>query len=515
MALLTIDANLDVVEANQALAELFGRTVAHVIGRPLVELMTPDDPQVIARHIAGCLQEQRMLTIEIECRTALGERRVFELSSSPQQRTEGAVAVSVCRNIGTHRESEDAQLLLSNLTVALLGVLDLQQLAGQLARALVPRLASACLVYAREAADALDAKAAQAAAGPMPRIATVRVDSDGPPPWADAEVDANLASVATEVARTGTARVLALGAPGAHGCEPAHEAYVVPMGVPAAPLGAIVLLRASHDRRERTPWRALADEAACRASLAFAAAQRFRERDRAVEARDELIAMLSHDLRNGLGTVSMNCQLLLRPRATDEALEVWQRRLEAVKRATDWMTELAEDLLDQRALELGRLVMDRPPTPVAPVCQEALALHESVATEMGARLVLEDTSDGAIVLADRVRMLQVLDNLIANALQASSPRSDVILRVSAEPEHVRFSVRDSGRGIVLPEGGAAALFTGGARGSSSLRGRGRGLGLPIARTLVHAMGGEIGVARLPDAGTNFYFTLPRTTTVTA
>ena len=224
----------------------------------------------------------------------------------------------------------------------------------------------------------------------------------------------------------------------------------------------------------------------------------------AVKARDEVVAVVSHDLRNPLGTIAAAAGLML-----ELELPVEQRRehLQIIVRATERMNRLMRDLLDIARIESGGLSVDPQAVDPAGLVDEALDLLRPLVVDRGLELSHGVAPSLPRVWADRDRVLQVLSNLIGNALKFTR-QGGVRVEVAHDQERdeVVFSVHDSGSGIT-PEG-LNHLFDRFWQQSRSDR-QGAGLGLAIVHGIVAAHGGRIWVESRMGEGSTFRFTLPR------
>jgi PAS domain S-box-containing protein len=224
----------------------------------------------------------------------------------------------------------------------------------------------------------------------------------------------------------------------------------------------------------------------------------------AVSARDEVVAVVSHDLRNPLGTIAAAAGLMLELELPEE-----QRRehLQIIVRATERMNTLMRDLLDIARIEGGGLSVDPQAVDVAELVAEALDLMRPLVVDRGLELSHAVAPSLPRVWADRDRVLQVLSNLIGNALKFTR-QGGVHVDVAHDPQRdeVVFSVQDSGPGIT-PEG-LSHLFDRFWQQSRSDR-QGAGLGLAIVHGIVTAHGGRIWVESRLGEGSTFRFTLPR------
>jgi PAS domain S-box-containing protein len=220
----------------------------------------------------------------------------------------------------------------------------------------------------------------------------------------------------------------------------------------------------------------------------------------AVRARDAVLAVVSHDLRNPLGTIQLSTATLLIHLAGDPH----RRQLEIIQRSCLRMEHLIEDLLDMSSIAAGRLSIATRPELADDLVREAAELHHSLADERGIDLVRGGAADGVSVECDRQRVMQVFANLIGNALKFCRAGDRVSLGCERADDGVRFWVEDTGPGI-RPEL-LAQIFDRywSAPGTRS----GAGLGLYIAHGIVERHGGRIEVASTFGSGTRFSFTLP-------
>ena len=224
----------------------------------------------------------------------------------------------------------------------------------------------------------------------------------------------------------------------------------------------------------------------------------------AVQARDEVLAVVSHDLRNPVGTIFSAASLLL---ALDPPPEKRREHLATVKRSAERMNRLIQDLLDIGRLEAGVLTVHPGPFPVGPLLAEVIEGHRGRAEERQITLTSRILSDVMRVWGDRYRVIQVLTNLLDNALRETPREGEITVGIQDDPSGggVRFFVTDSGPGI-RPED-QVRLFDRFWQVSRKDKG-GAGLGLSIVKGIVDAHGGKVGVESREGNGTTFWFFLP-------
>ena len=219
----------------------------------------------------------------------------------------------------------------------------------------------------------------------------------------------------------------------------------------------------------------------------------------AVHTRDEILSIVSHDLRSPLTTISLSAQVL-QPGSADDA-----ETIETIRRSCGRMQRLIEDLLEVAMIERGNLSLNltnvRPSELLAEACRtnQPIADHRNVRLEcsLGDRL---PSIDG-----DPDRLMQVLNNLLGNALKFTPPGGTIRFEAAHVSSSVRISVADSGPGIA--EHDLPHLFEPYWQSKKTAH-LGAGLGLKIVKGIVDAHGGRVGVDNAREGGACFWFTLP-------
>lgn len=232
-------------------------------------------------------------------------------------------------------------------------------------------------------------------------------------------------------------------------------------------------------------------------------ASALRDSTAAVAARDEVLAFVSHDLRNPLHTIQMAADVLELP-IPEERKSV---QVQVIRRAATAMSRLIEDLLAVSEVEAGRLALEREPLLLDAVFEEVCGLLEGLARQKHQRLHWRITPDVPPVHADRHRLVRVLANLAGNAIKFTPEDGSILVEAVRDGGEVVVMVRDTGIGI--PEDELPRVFQRFWHAGRARRG-GAGLGLAIARGVVEAHGGRIWAESVVGEGTTFFFTLPLT-----
>ncbi len=288
---------------------------------------------------------------------------------------------------------------------------------------------------------------------------------------------------------------------------------VVPLADDQGVLGALILLRSPQQGafgdEEAAHARAMGDllSVAFRRAIVMEEEQRARgEAELAVRSREEVLSVVSHDLRNPVHTIGMSSAFLLDvlPGEGKEG-EMVRKQMGIIKRATDSMNRMIQDLLDITRIESGRLAMDCSPLAVPALMDEVVSMMGPLARDAGLALECRFAPGLPVLYADRDRLVQVFSNLVGNAIKFTPRGGRVALRADAVENAVRFQVADTGSGI--PADHVPRLFDRFWQARRTDR-RGLGLGLPIVKGIVDAHRGRIEVASAPGEGSTFSFTIP-------
>jgi signal transduction histidine kinase len=232
--------------------------------------------------------------------------------------------------------------------------------------------------------------------------------------------------------------------------------------------------------------------------LAAENARLYEQARQAIRVREQILAIVSHDLRNPLGTILMTASILAKRGTLPQPVG-------RIQRSAERMLRLIDDLLDFASIEAGSLAIRRQPHDPGSILQETLASFEATAQEKGLRLSAGVEPRLPKVFCDRDRLLQVLSNIVANATKATLEGGQITLRVEGRAQDLMFTVADTGPGI--SEEDLKHLFERYWRGGETEY-KGTGLGLAISRGIISAHGGQMWAESELGKGATFFFTIP-------
>jgi signal transduction histidine kinase len=285
------------------------------------------------------------------------------------------------------------------------------------------------------------------------------------------------------------------------------SALMVPLTARGHTLGAISLARSGNAPPYGEADVATVEELARRAALPVDNARLYREARREAKARERTLGVVSHDLRNALNSALMHSDLLLDLSPEQLTGPPGRKQMMGLRRSLEHMQRLVQDLLDVENIESGRLSLHLAPLDLRALAGEIDEMFAPLARERGVEFYVELPAIADGPPADHVRIVQVLTNLVTNALEFTPAGGTIAVTATEDGGVLRFCVQDNGAGIAAAD--LPHVFDRHWRGESSTRrAPGSGLGLTIVRGLVQAHGGETWLHSVQGAGSSFYFTLP-------
>jgi signal transduction histidine kinase len=431
-----------------------------------------------AMLVAGLGRQMRLLAREAMRRRQEAEREAADAKTA--------------RSAAEREERRAAFLASAGQELA--ASLDLRQTISGLAKIIVSNLAERCVI------DMIEPEQ------PMRRAAVARRKANGEATLAvpkNAAI-AHAPEAITDVMKQYEAKLLPPITPLLQyvAGETQHAILAIPLVSRGQTLGVVVAV-ARPDQPFTHDDVALFAELARHGSLAIDNARLYLESQQAVRAREEVLAIVSHDLRNPLNAITLGSSLL---ELSSDLSPDGREQIEIIKVSANRMAHLIADLLDVTRLEGGkRLPIEPEPIEVEPLFGEAYELFRSQANAAAVEIAYEIDTDVPPIHADRHRIMQVLSNLIGNSLKFTPASGHITIAAARRGSEVLFSVADTGPGI--PRENLGDIFNPYWQAKRAER-MGAGLGLPIAKGIVEAHGGSIWVESEQGRGTTFYFTLP-------
>lgn len=283
----------------------------------------------------------------------------------------------------------------------------------------------------------------------------------------------------------------------------ARSLIIVPLEARSRRMGALTLGSTRTDRYYGKADVLLAWELARSAAMALDNAKLYAEAEHAIAARDDVLAVVSHDLRNPVSRVGLAADMVLE---MEQLSAAGRKSVEIIARASAEMNRLIGDLLDVSRIESGNLSINPVPLDLAALMQGLDDSYALVARQRSLVFRVEMPGNGVLIEADQHRMLQALGNLVGNAMKFTPASGEIRINAEVLPDAVRIGVHDTGPG--MDENQLSHVFDRFWQARAGDR-RGAGLGLAIARGIVLAHGGRLWLESTQDAGTTAWVQLPR------
>jgi PAS domain S-box-containing protein len=475
--------------------------------------------EVLGRTLWDVVPALRRTIFEDECRTALrdGVAREFDAYYPPSQRWFGcrlypaAGGLSVFfEDVTRRKRAQQSQRFLAEAGDILSSSLDYQTTLQAVARLAVEGVAEICIVDVVErdgtvrrlelahADPEKEELAAELRSFPLDRASphlVFRVLETGKPELVPLVPESYLHDISQNDRHLELLRALDI-----------HSHMIVPMIARGRTIGVITFVRRTGARPYDTEDLAVAEELARRAAIAVENARLYGDAQQAVLARDDILAAVSHELGNPLQAIIMAEKMMVASVHDDSARYYG----DAIRRSAERMERLIHDLLEVHRVQARQLTLERRPCAVEPLVREACEGLMPLAEAKPLRLDIElgDTPLPRI-LADAGRVVQVISNIVGNAVKFTPGGGRVWVRGAATDDEVRLEVFDTGPGIPAEQRPFVFDRFWQARRTGRV---GIGLGLAIAKGIVEAHGGRIGVESEEGKGSRFHFSFPRADT---
>jgi signal transduction histidine kinase len=227
--------------------------------------------------------------------------------------------------------------------------------------------------------------------------------------------------------------------------------------------------------------------------------------DATIESHDNFLGVVSHDVRGMVASISLSSEAILRALNDPAQCEAAKRGVERIRLAASHIDSMVRDLLDVAAIAAGQFIITPIVRDLAAVVQDAVDIVQPLAAERAIEVDASGLEEPILAPVDERRILQVLANLLGNAIKFSDRASKIHVELRCGGRGVECSVADFGPGI--DDASRETIFERFRRGTRSAV-DGAGLGLHIAKAIVEAHGGRIWVESRVGVGSTFHFTVP-------
>jgi PAS domain S-box-containing protein len=507
-AVISVDEAQKIIFFNDGAEKIFGYTAEEIVGKPLEVLI----PERFRESHAGQVHRFGQSTTRAR---KMGERGQISGRRKNGQEFPAEAAIShvgdagrqvysvVLRDVTERRKAHEAQAFLAKAGETLVLSLGADETLRVVARLAVPQLADACIVHSYH--NDVFKGVAVAHVDPQRAVAVERRRVEHPIDYTgDHPVARVIRARAPLVLKGPTPESLdALSRSSDIFTDPPSAAVIYPLLARDQLLGVIGFYRKEGTYDDSDVF--LTGELARRAAIAVDNARLHDQVNIGIRARDDIIGIVSHDLRNPVNAVKMLTGVMLSRDRVDHLSQDMIEYATIIRQAAEQMDSLIRDLLDVTKVEAGRLSVDPHPVNTEELLSDALRTLAPVAEAKGIKLRLSAADEMPDVNADTDRIRQAISNLVGNAIKFSNAGGEVLVHAAPSEDEVVFSVADTGRGMTPQE--LANAFDRFWQSSRTDR-HGAGLGLAITKGIVEAHGGRIWATSVPNDGSTFHFTLP-------
>jgi len=513
-AIILLDSAQHILQFNRGAEEIFGYTAKDVLGKPLSMLIPERFHHAHDEHVRafahGAAPARRMgERREIFGIRASGQEFPAEASIAKLSTPGGMLFMVVLRDITDRQREEEHERLLATLSDALAHSLEYETTVCTAAEGPLPKLADTCILTVFEGPDRTLRRVRGTSTDPeMLRVFRTLEGYETdlwtrPLKWRGPAPDAT-----TELIEQVQLEWLALNVL----TKPAYElmaalrmqsVIIVPLIARDHVNGVMTLIRTVGSTPYTKDDIGIAEAVAHRAAFAIDNALLYRAARRATRARDDVLGVVSHDLRNPISTIEMLARVLT---DTPPADDIARRELaRAITTASEWAGRLIQDLLDVAMIEAGRLSVHRDLEDVAPIVVGAVELVRGAAA--GKSIVIELDVSGNLprVFVDAGRIRQLLGNLLSNAVKFTPTLGKITISARVVKREVIIAVTDTGPGI--PAEHLPLVFERYWRALHGVKANGAGLGLAIAKGIADANSGRLWVETQPAGGAKFSLAL--------
>jgi len=509
-AIICMDAFQRITFFNKGAETIFGWTSAEIVGQRIETLIPERYRSAHPRHVAEFGRSHVTARRMGERREIAGVRKNGEEfpaeAAIAQVHQDGEVVYSVVlRDVTVRKRFEQRQQFLAEAGEKLASAFGSSETLNQVARLAVPTMADGCILENRVGNGFLAGAAAHVDPAIEEMLDEIGLAGARVPPKGHPLTEILGKPVPVLLQSQAASRLLEASANLAYikavkAMNP-QSALFLPLVAREQLIGALTLFRTN--RGFDGDDLGFAEDLARLAALALDNARLHDTVRASLRSRDEMLGVVSHDLRNPVAAVKMLSRTLLGAQENDGTQA--HESIALIFQAAEQMDALIRDLLDVNRLDAGNLPISAVPVEPSVLLTDSLQTLRPLVEEKGIDLDLQIETALPKVAADRERIQQTLSNLVGNAIKFSPTGSKIVVVARSDSEGVVFSVLDSGRGIAA--GQLPRVFDRYWQSSRTDR-QGAGLGLAIAKGIVEAHGGRIWIESRLGEGTTASFTLP-------
>jgi PAS domain S-box-containing protein len=507
----TAAADGGIVEDSPSWLAFTGQSHERARGFGWLDAVHPEDRERVAALWKKAVATTTRFDAEFRILHVSGEWRWIAARSTPLLDPSGAARewIGMISDIDERRRIASQQRFLAELEPLLDSTLDYRERLTILARMLALRVGDCCSVWISGNGERPPVcKVFHSAADPAmervcERLEQLWLQGGQAAPWRGREppqvmVLSHVSAQSMASAGVSEEYLRLLGELGA------ESMMILPLAVHGQLLGALFVASSNPHHRFGADDLVFSQEIAAQATLSIENAQLYDTARQAIQARDDVLRIVAHDLRNPIAVIQLAAQLL--SRQPSEPGEGSPSAVQRILRSSARATRLIDDLLEVTRMEVGKLVLEHHSIPAAEIVHGVVEAQRAIVSAASLELQIDVVEHLPAVWVDRDRLEQVFANLIANSVRFTPAGGRITIGAApTEGGAVQFWVTDTGAGFDAES--REHLFDRFWQARKGAR-HGVGLGLSIVKSIVEAHGGSVSVEGGPGLGSTFYFTIP-------
>jgi PAS domain S-box-containing protein len=510
-SILVADAKSNIIRANKQLLNIFGYNLEELVGKPIEILMPERFRHAHVHQRTGYSQKPVArpmgASLDLFGRRKDGSEFPIDISLTPIKTADGLEVTAIIRNISKRKKNEDQKSFLVKLGKTLSDTVDYQLRIQTAVDIMVPTLADICIASSLD--DNVLNFRAIGVQDESKRILLQTFASHIVSTHDDQTVVGDVLETQKPLLIENIAEDI-LNQPliDQEYCKTIElleitSLVVVPLIISGKVKGTLAFFMTDSGRKFSSIDLEFLTIVGKRFAVKLENAKLYRDAQEAIRARELVLSMVSHDLRNPIAVINMSAQIL----SDAEMLGKVNQELviKKIQNSTEIMQKMIADLLDFSKAQAGSFSLEKYSIRLSPLIHSAIEPMTAKIKQKNLKLFMEVQESIPNLLGDHRRLLQVLWNLIDNAIKFTPPFGEIRVRAGIEKKFIKFMVADSGPGLELEE--IPKVFNQFWQ-SSNTAALGTGLGLAIAKGIVEAHGGKIWVESEMGCGCRFYFTVP-------
>lgn len=501
-SVVTVNEEGIITFANKQLESIFGYSQKELIGQKIT-ILIPERFQPLPPKNSSLIKNffSNRNDAILFARKKDGSEFPVEITHNPVKTGQGYFVTSIIRDISERRMFEERQQFLNEVGQELAESIDFERTLQRTVYLLVPQMADWCLIYA------LDAQRSK------PELRIVKHADSSRQTQLESMIQTNYYD---DISSIGVMRVIRTGLTLLVPTQPKKTAMtadplklrsyiIVPLKARGEVQGCLVMAHSDSGRNFNHQDRPIIEDLAQRIALALDNAKLYSEAITAIKDREDVVSIVSHDLKNPLHAIKLSSDLLTRQLTQKPGQEGLLKFTSAISNAANSMNGLIHNILDIGKIQAGTFSIHPENVRFADIQRSVADIFYPLAHDKNIQLIFKPEDLDFSMICDSHRVIQIFSNLLGNAIKFTPEGGMITVNLKHSHHELKVCIEDTGPGMASDV--LELIFNRYWQGKNASS-KGSGLGLYITKGIVEAHGGKIWVESQVGKGSKFYFTLP-------